>query len=123
MKKKIIAMMLSIMTLSQLGAKEANASTNFSWTVQTGTALHETDSNWKFLLGDYNKDKIDDLYCINKSKKEIHTIKSSDNIRFRFTQPEPFCIIFLFFHILSLLNKKKRRKYEKPIWKTEHSLQ
>ena len=81
MKKKIIAMMLSIMTLSQLGAKEANASTNFYWTLQTGTALHETDSNWKFLLGDYNKDKIDDLYCINKSKEEIHILNGADKFK------------------------------------------
>ena len=49
------------------------------------TALHQTDENWEFLLGDYNKNGILDLYCINKknteSNSEVYILDGSTNFK------------------------------------------
>ena len=51
-----------------------NGENNFqNFLLQTGTALHETDGNWQFCLGDYNRDGHLDLYCINKRNTGSHT--------------------------------------------------
>ena len=55
-----------------------------SFLLQTGTCLHETGNNCSFLLGDYNKNGILDLYCIKKNKTgtnstEVHILDGSNN--------------------------------------------
>lgn len=51
-----------------------NGGNNFqNFILQTKTALHETDGNWQFLLGDYNHDGVLDLYCICKRNTGTHT--------------------------------------------------
>jgi hypothetical protein len=39
----------------------------FEFVLQTGTALHETDDTFKFLMGDKNKDSQPDLFVVKKS--------------------------------------------------------
>ena len=64
-----------------------DGSTNFkTFLFQTGTPLHETEENWKFLLGDYNKNGKLDLYCIKKSNTEsnsteVHILNGNDNFQ------------------------------------------
>ena len=52
---------------------------------RSNTALHQTDENWEFLLGDYNKNGILDLYCINKkntqSNSEVYILDGSTNFK------------------------------------------
>lgn len=36
------------------------------WTMQVESALEKTDSTYQFIVGDYNGDSIQDIYCINK---------------------------------------------------------
>ncbi len=57
-----------------------------SFLLHTGTALHETSSNFEFLLGDYNNDRKPDLYAIKKSRTgtkstEIHILNGADNFQ------------------------------------------
>ena len=57
-----------------------------SWLLQTGTILHETGNNWKFLLGDYNHDGCLDLYAINKNQTgskstEVHILSGKKNFQ------------------------------------------
>ena len=51
----------------------------------SNTALHQTDENWEFLLGDYNNNGILDLYCINKkntqSNSEVYILDGSTNFK------------------------------------------
>ncbi len=59
----------------------ANAYQSFS--LQTGTGLHETGDNFEFCVADYNKDNIPDLYAIKKSgtgskKTEIHILDGAN---------------------------------------------
>ena len=42
---------------------------------RSNTALHQTDENWEFLLGDYNNNKILDLYFIKKKNTGSNTIE------------------------------------------------
>ncbi len=64
-----------------------DGSTNFTkFLLKTGTALHETEENWKFLLGDYNKNGTLDLYCIKKcntgsNSTEVHILNGSTNFQ------------------------------------------
>ena len=64
-----------------------NGANNFqNFILQTKTALHETDGNWQFLLGDYNHDGILDLYCIAKQytgthKTEVHVLSGKNNFQ------------------------------------------
>ena len=53
---------------------------------RSNTGLHETDENWEFLLGDYNKNGILDLYCIKKKNTgsnttEVHILDGSTNFK------------------------------------------
>ena len=55
-----------------------------NYLLQTETALHETDGNWQFCLGDYNGDGYLDLYCICKrntgsNSTEVHILSGADN--------------------------------------------
>ncbi len=43
------------------------------WLVQTGTALHETDSTFAFAMADWNNDGTADLVAIKKSGTGTHT--------------------------------------------------
>ena len=57
-----------------------------SWLMQTGTILHETGKNWKFLLGDYNHDGYLDLYAICKNQTgsrstEVHILSGKNNFQ------------------------------------------
>ena len=64
-----------------------DGSTNFkTFLFQTGTPLHETEENWKFLLGDYNQNGTLDLYCIKKcntgsNSTEVHILNGSTNFQ------------------------------------------
>ena len=54
-----------------------------SFSLQTGTGLHETGDNFEFCVADYNKDNIPDLYAIKKSgtgskKTEIHILDGAN---------------------------------------------
>jgi GH24 family phage-related lysozyme (muramidase) len=60
-----------------------NGSNNYqSWSLQTGTILHETDDNWEFGVSDYNGKGKKDLYCIKKKAgncTEVHILDGSHN--------------------------------------------
>lgn len=64
-----------------------NGGNNYqNYLLQTGTALHETDGNWQFCLGDYNKDGHLDLYCIGKRNTgshstEVHILSGRSNFQ------------------------------------------
>jgi subtilisin family serine protease len=65
-----------------------NGANNFqSFLLQTGTALGETGSDlrWDFLLGDYNRDGVQDLYGINKQgssgRTEVHILNGANNFQ------------------------------------------
>ena len=64
-----------------------NQGNNFqNFLLQTRTALHETDKNWQFCLGDYNGDGHLDLYCICKRNTgthstEVHILSGSNNFQ------------------------------------------
>ena len=64
-----------------------DGSTNFNtFLLQTDTPLHETEENWKFLLGDYNQNGTLDLYCIKKcntgsNSTEVHILNGSTNFQ------------------------------------------
>lgn len=64
-----------------------DGSTNFqSWLLHTSTPLQQTDSNWEFRLGDYNRDGNLDLYAIDKNntgsgKTEVHVLNGSGNFQ------------------------------------------
>ena len=51
---------------------------------ENGTALHETDNNWQFCLGDFNKDGYLDIYCIfqkntGSHSTEVHILSGKTN--------------------------------------------
>ena len=57
-----------------------------SFLLHTGTKLHETGDNFQFLLGDFNKNGILDLYCIAKYNTgsnftEVHILNGNDNFQ------------------------------------------
>ncbi|MBU3103008.1 NlpC/P60 family protein [Clostridium gasigenes] len=84
MKKKIICIMLGLITLSQIGTITAKAETRADelvWKLHTQTSLGETNEDWSFQLGDYNRDGIQDLYSFNKVKREIHILNGADNFQ------------------------------------------
>ena len=62
-----------------------NGENNYqNFLLQTPTALHETDGNWQFCLGDYNHDRCLDLYCIAKRNTgshstEVHILSGKSN--------------------------------------------
>lgn len=64
-----------------------NGSNNFqNFLINTGTALHETPSNFDFGIGDYNKDGKEDIYAIKKAgtgtnSTEIHILNGSNNFQ------------------------------------------
>ena len=64
-----------------------NGANNYkNFLLQTETALHETDNNWKFCLGDFNKDGHLDLYCIcqkntGSHSTEVHILSGKNNFR------------------------------------------
>ena len=64
-----------------------NGENNYqNFLLQTGTALHETNENWQFCLGDYNRDGHLDLYCIAKRNTgshstEVHILSGKDNFQ------------------------------------------
>ena len=64
-----------------------DGTTNFkTFLLQTKTPLHETEDNFQFLLGDYNKSGTLDLYCIKKfgnesNSTEINIISGIDNFQ------------------------------------------
>ena len=62
-----------------------SGASNFqSFLLQTGTALHETENNCKFCVGDFNGDGKPDLFYISKNNTgshttEVHILKGSNN--------------------------------------------
>ena len=53
---------------------------------QIKTPLEQTDENWEFLLGDYNNNKILDLFCIKKKNTgskhtEVHILDGSTHFK------------------------------------------
>ena len=64
-----------------------DGTTNFkTFLLQTKTPLHETEDNFQFLLGDYNKSGTLDLYCIKKcntgtNSTEVHILNGNDNFQ------------------------------------------
>lgn len=62
-----------------------NGENNYqNFLLQTPTALHETDGNWQFCLGDYSHDGCLDLYCIAKRNTgshstEVHILSGKSN--------------------------------------------
>ena len=64
-----------------------NGANNYqNYLLQISTALHETNDNWQFCLGDYNKDGCLDLYCIAKRgtgshSTEVHILSGRDNFQ------------------------------------------
>ena len=57
-----------------------------SYLLKTSTKLHETGEGWVFLLGDFNKNRILDLYCIAKyntgsNSTEVHILNGNDNFK------------------------------------------
>lgn len=55
-----------------------------SFLVQTGTALHETNADWQFTEGDYNRDGVKDLIAIKRrntgtNKTEVHVLNGANN--------------------------------------------
>ena len=62
-----------------------NGGDNFqSYLLQTGTALHETDNTFCFLVGDYTLDGKPDVYAIKKSRTgsnstEVHILSGASN--------------------------------------------
>lgn len=62
-----------------------DGATNYqSWLMQTTTALHETGDNWKFQVGDYNRDGAIDIIALKKSETgtkttETHILNGADN--------------------------------------------
>ena len=62
-----------------------NGENNYqNFLLQTPTALHETDGNWQFCLGDYNHNGCLDLYCIAKRNTgshstEVHILSGKSN--------------------------------------------
>lgn len=90
MKKRLIRSMLTgVLALTMmipLGTRVVKADENaINWKVHTGTALHQTDSNWKFVVGDYNGDGAEDLYCIihngatGSGRTEVHILDGAKN--------------------------------------------
>ena len=54
--------------------------------LKTGTKLEETGDNWKFLLGDFNKNGKLDLYCFKicntgTNTTEFHILNGNDNFQ------------------------------------------
>ncbi len=54
--------------------------------LQTGTGLHETEENFKFCIGRYDKDGRDDLFAIKKfhtgtKSTEVHVLAGSSTFR------------------------------------------
>ncbi len=64
-----------------------NGATNFgNWLLHTGSALGETGTgaNWKFLVGDYDRDGAPDLYAISRTgtgthSTEMHVLSGASN--------------------------------------------
>lgn len=62
-----------------------DGSSNYqTWLLRTGTILHETSDNFDFGVGDYNRDKLLDVYAIKKSgtstqSTEIHVLDGRTN--------------------------------------------
>lgn len=59
---------------------------------QTGTPLHETDENWEFAMGDYNRDGHPDLFAIQKSgattnSTRVHILSGSSGYQRWLDQP------------------------------------
>ncbi|KAJ5150900.1 uncharacterized protein N7482_010152 [Penicillium canariense] len=57
-----------------------------SYILQTGTALHETDDTFDFVMGDWNQDGHLDLIAIKKSKTgsnstEVHILSGASNFK------------------------------------------
>lgn len=57
-----------------------------SFTLQTGTLLHETDATFQFLMADWNRDGTDDLISIKKSgtgtkSTEVHILSGASNFQ------------------------------------------
>ncbi|KAK3686690.1 hypothetical protein LTR37_019570 [Vermiconidia calcicola] len=55
-----------------------------AFNLQTGTALHETDGTFQFLMVDWNRDGADDLVAIKKSgtgtkSTEVHILSGASN--------------------------------------------
>ena len=64
-----------------------NGANNYqNYLLQIATVLHETDNNWQFCLGDYNRDGFLDLYCIAKRNTgshstELHILSGKNNFK------------------------------------------
>jgi len=74
------------------GARASFAGSDFfEFVLQTGTALHETDDTFKFLMGDMNKDGQPDLVAIKKSgtgskSTEVHVLSGASEFKTFTTQ-------------------------------------
>ena len=74
------------------GARASLAGSDFfEFVLQTGTALHETDGAFKFLMGDMNKDGQPDLVAIKKSgtgsnSTEVHVLSGASGFKSFTTQ-------------------------------------
>jgi hypothetical protein len=74
------------------GARASFAGSDFfEFVLQTGTALHETDDTFKFLMSDMNKDGQPDLVAIKKSgtgskSTEVHVLSGASGFKTFTTQ-------------------------------------
>ena len=88
LKKLIMAITLTSIFMVTLPCNPIYAAVNsLSWKIHSATALHSTNTNWTFAIGDYNGDGIDDLYTIYKSgsnqnsKVLLHILNGADNFQ------------------------------------------
>lgn len=62
-----------------------NGADNFkSFLIEQALPIENTDDNWEFKVGDYNKDSHPDLYCIKKNAgthTEVHILSGVDNFQ------------------------------------------
>ncbi|MDS0527994.1 NlpC/P60 family protein [Clostridium sp. SHJSY1] len=76
MKKKIFILVFLFMFWNLSVNKNVSATENkeLVWKIHSTTPLEETVANWKFRVGDFNKDGIEDIYAINKARDQDSAI-------------------------------------------------
>jgi hypothetical protein len=86
-KPDLIAIKKSATSTKSTEVHILSGANNFQkFILQTGTALHETDNNFAFDVGDWNGDGIRDLIAIKKSatgtkNTEAHILSGANNFQ------------------------------------------